>query len=223
MSQVKPMPTEELIRALGAQLQPVQPLRPPVARALLWLMAIAVLATPLVLQLADLAVFTARNQDVRFALELAATLLTGIVAVVAAFHLSIPGRSERWLYAPLAPLAVWLGSSGVGCLRNGLGHLNFDCLYFVLAVSAPLAVILFALLRAAKPIAPLRVALMGSLGVAAIAAFLLQFFHPFDVTVIDLGIHAATMLLIMGAAATFGRRALTTDSRVDQAAFCADR
>jgi hypothetical protein len=212
MSLVKPIPTDELIRTLGAQLQPVQPLRPPVTRALLWLVAIAVIATPLVLKLADLSAFAARNNDVRFALELAATLLTGIVAVVAAFYLSIPGRSERWLYAPLAPLALWLGTSGLGCLRNGLGHLNLDCLVFVLAVSVPLAVILFALLRVAKPIAPLRVALMGSLGVAAIAAFLLQFFHPFDVTVIDLGVHAATMLLIMGAAATVGRRALTTDS-----------
>ena len=114
--------TDQLIGRLGAQLQPVRPLRPPVIRALLWLLGIAALLTPLVLRRADLSLFAARNNDMRFALELAATLATGIVAVV--------------------------------------------------------------------------------------AAFVLQFFHPFDVTVLDLGIHAATVGLIMGAAATLGRRAL---------------
>jgi hypothetical protein len=212
MNAAKQQPTEELIGLLSAELQAVKPLQPPVTRALLWLIGIAVVTTPAVLILADLSVFAARNNDVQFTLEMAATLLTGIVAVVAAFYLTIPGRSERWLYAPLAPLSLWLGTSGLGCLRNGLGHVNMDCLYFVLAVSVPLAVILFAVLRVARPIAPLRVALMGSLGVAGIAAFLLQFFHPFDITVIDLGIHLVTIAAIMGAAATFGRRALTTDS-----------
>ncbi len=209
MSDLKQLPTDELIRKLGAQLQPVKPLRPPVTRALLWLTAIAIIATSAVLMLADMSVFAARNNDVRFAVELAATLLTGIVAIVAAFHLAIPGRSESWLYAPLAPLVVWLGASGLGCLRNGLGQLDIECLYFVIATSVPLAAMLFLMLRTAKPIAPLRVALVGSLGVAGIAAFLLQFFHPFDVTVIDLGVHLLTMALIMGAAATVGRRALT--------------
>jgi hypothetical protein len=204
--------TDDLIRKLGAQLQPVKPLRPPVARALLWLLGVAVVSTPLVLRMSDLPLFVARGSDARFALELAGTLATGIVAVVAAFYLSIPGRSERWRYAPLPPLLLWLGCSGLGCLRNGLGEIDAGCLVFLVVVSLPLSVVLFMLLRLARPIAPLPVALMASLGVAGLSAFLLQFFHPFDVTVLDLAVHAAGIGLIMGAAATIGRRALGNQS-----------
>ena len=39
-------------------------------------------------------------------------------------------------------------------------------------------------------------ALCGALGVAALAAFILQFFHPFDVTVIDLALHLAALATI---------------------------
>ncbi len=40
-------------------------------------------------------------------------------------------------------------------------------------------------------------AALGTLGVAATAAFTLQFFHPFDVTVIDLALHLAAVALVM--------------------------
>jgi hypothetical protein len=218
MNDLPKQPTDALIRSLSSGLPAVVPLRPPIARALLWLACIALLTAPLVLWLADLAVFRARNSDPRFALELAATLITGLVAVIAAFYLSIPGRSERWRYAPLPSLLVWLACSGFGCVANGLGRVNLDCVVFVLAASVPLSLLLFTALRMAKPIAPLRVAIMASLGVAGIAAFLLQFFHPFDVTVIDLGLHLLSVALIMSMAATAGRRALTFGQTLVQAA-----
>ena len=53
------------------------------------------------------------------------------------------------------------------------------------------------MLRKAQPIAPTPVAVLGALGVAALAASLLQFFHPFDITVIDLGFHLAAVALVM--------------------------
>ena len=36
---------------------------------------------------------------------------------------------------------------------------------------------------------------VGALGVAGLAAFILQFFHPFDVTIMDLGTHVAALAL----------------------------
>ncbi len=36
----------------------------------------------------------------------------------------------------------------------------------------------------------------GGLAAAGIAAFLLQFFHPFGVTVVDLGLHVAAVATI---------------------------
>jgi hypothetical protein len=53
------------------------------------------------------------------------------------------------------------------------------------------------------------VALLGGLGTAAAAAFLLQFFHPFAVTFIDLAIHLLSIALVVGAAALINRRALS--------------
>src|SRR5258708_29426561 len=55
-----------------------------------------------------------------FAVEMGATFLTGIAAVVAAFTLSLPDRSRFWTMLPLPPLVLWLASSGYGCYENWL-------------------------------------------------------------------------------------------------------
>ena len=52
-------------------------------------------------------------------------------------------------------------------------------------------------------------ALCGALGVAALAAFVLQFFHPFDVTLIDLAMHALAVVLVIGIAGLFRRVTLS--------------
>ena len=40
-------------------------------------------------------------------------------------------------------------------------------------------------------------AILGTLGVAASAAFLLEFFHPYDVTAIDLALHLAAVAAVI--------------------------
>jgi hypothetical protein len=205
--------TEELIAGLSSGVKPVRPLRPPVVRALLWLAAATLLIGAGVLRFAHLDVFMARNAEPRMALECAATLLTGITAVVAAFYLSLPDRSRLWRYAPLPPLALWIATSGLGCLQYGLGlgpagdrlGESLHCFRFIVVVSVPLALLLYVALRRARPLQPLAVALSAALGVASLAAFVLQFFHPFDSTVIDLGMHAAAVLAVLGLAAASRR------------------
>jgi hypothetical protein len=64
-------------------------------------------------------------------------------------------------------------------------------------------------LSRASPIEPLPVALLGGLGAAALAAFLLQFFHPFAVTFIDLAVHLVSIGLVVGVAALLRRRTLS--------------
>ena len=64
------------------------------------------------------------------------------------------------------------------------------------------------LLSRARPIDPAPVALLGGLGAAALAAFLLQFFHPFQVTFIDLAFHLLAVTIVIGGAALVRRRAL---------------
>lgn len=210
------METERLIQNLVGGLVPVRPLRPPAQRALLWLAPVAVLIGVALLRFADWAAVAQRMAAPRTALECAAAGLTGICAVFAAFMLSVPGRSERWAALPLPPLLVWLAVSGLGCLKNGWGPHgpgggfgeSSHCFAFIVGVSVPLSIALFAVLRRAHPIAPLRVAALGTLGVAALADFILEFFHPFDVTVIDLALHLAAIAVVMLVGIALRRRLL---------------
>jgi len=201
----KVMQTDKMIQSLAAQLQPVRPLRSPLLRALLWLAVVGTIAGLLIAHAVGLGIFLQRVAVTRVAVETAATALTAVTAVIAAFELSVPGHSPRWAVLPVLPFLTWLGASGLGCLANGLslhGDAGFSgesphCFAFITGVSVPLALALFWMLRRARPIDPLPVAALGALGVAASAAFLLQFVHPFDVTVIDLALHLAAVALVV--------------------------
>ncbi|HTW39069.1 MAG TPA: NrsF family protein [Steroidobacteraceae bacterium] len=209
------MDTERLIEALASGLEPVQPLRSPAVRALRWLAVVAAVSLAVILRYADLGVFLHRIATPRVALECVATALTAITGILAAFQLSVPGRSTRWALLPLAPFLVWLGASGLGCLQNGTGgsaRESMHCFVFIASASVPLAASLLWMLRRAHPIAPLPVATLGALGTAAMAAFVLEFFHPFDVTVIDLALHLAAVALVMAVIALLRRPLLDPDT-----------
>ena len=216
MTAVRP---DELIAALAADATPVQPLKPPLKRAAALLGAGALgsgLALFLVGDVRQLLDRYAGREDV-LVIEMGAMLVTAVLAVIGAFFMSIPGRSKHWLLAPLPSFLVWLLLSGAGCyddfVRQGasgleIGH-SMDCLIFILATSVVLGAPLLWRLSRASPIEPLPVALLGGLGAAALAAFLLQFFHPFAVTFIDLAVHLVSIGLVVGVAALLRRRTLS--------------
>ena len=196
---------EQLIEWLAASAAPVRRLKPPMVRAAGWLIAVAVIAAAAIFAFSNLDLFMHRAQDPKMLLELIGTALTGILAVIAAFYLSLPDRSPAWALLPLPPFALWLASSGYNCYRHwitfgpdgwALGE-SVDCFRFILLISIPSGASLLWVLRRAFPLTPVRVALMGGLGVAALSAFVLQFFHPFDVTFMDLGIHMVAIGLVV--------------------------
>lgn len=200
-------PTDQLIDLLSSNMKPVAPLRPPLARAGMTLAAMVLLGGLAFLMLQESNPLQSRGpgREGLVALEMLAMLATGVLAVTAAFFLSIPGRSRSWLAAPVVPLAAWLLLSGAGCygdlVRNGpagwqFGH-SMDCLVFIVGASLLLSTPLVWRLSRAKPIDPLPVAALGGLGTAALAAFLLQFFHPFAVTFIDLAVHIVAILFVV--------------------------
>ncbi|MGH6976738.1 MAG: NrsF family protein [Stellaceae bacterium] len=210
--------TMALIETLAAKAQPVRRLRPPALRAALWLGAVGVLIALAIVLFSDLTLSMQRFQNARLDWEMAGMLLTGILAVVAAFHLSLPDRSVAWALLPLPPLALWLSSMGYNCYRDwfidgwALGS-SWDCLKIIVGVSVPLCASLLYLLHRAAPLAPMRVAAMGGLGVASIAAFALQFFHPVDVTSLDLGTQAITVGLVVLATSVYERVTLGRTAR----------
>jgi len=209
--------TDSLIDQLAADVRPVRPLPPPALRALMALAAIALVAGLAIVVLGDVGELSQRyaGRETLLALEMSAMAATGVLAIIAAFSLSIPGRSKRWIAAPLPSFAVWLLLSGFGCygdlVRRGgiawkLGE-SMHCLSFILATSALIAPLLIWRLARAKPIDPLPVALLGGLGIAATSALVLIFFHPFTVTFIDLAVHVVAIGIVVGAFGLMNRRA----------------
>jgi len=205
--------TERLIERLAAEAEPVHRLRPPSLRAALWLLAVAAVAATGIAAFADLGVFARRAQDPKLVADMIATLVTGIAAVLAAFELSLPDRAPAWALLPLPPLGAWIATSGYNCYRHWiifgpdgweLGE-STHCFRFILSVSVPLGLTLWLLLRQARPLAPVRVAAVAGLGVAAIAATLLQFFHPFDVTLMDLSVHTVAIAIVIAVSSLCAR------------------
>ncbi|HXJ00525.1 MAG TPA: NrsF family protein [Micropepsaceae bacterium] len=205
--------THDLIDSLARDAGPVRRLQSPLRRGFLFLAAIVGIVLAATLVTNAWPGMLSRLQDSRFAIEMSATALTGVAAILAAFCLSIPGWSRAWTFAPIPPLAVWLGASGYGCYRNwfvygadgslALGR-SADCFVFILTASVPMVIALFFALRRARPLNLVPVLAMGALGVAGLAAAALQFFHPFDVTVTDLALHAAAVTLVVAFATLFG-------------------
>ena len=56
----------------------------------------------------------------KFVIEVAAALLTSMLAAAAAFCAGCPGRPLWERFAPLPALALWLGTLGTGCWQSWL-------------------------------------------------------------------------------------------------------
>jgi hypothetical protein len=205
--------TPQLIDSLAADAKPVRRLRPPLARAGLWLGAFVALVAAVTWMTGAWPLMIERLSLTRFAVEMVATFLTGAAAVIAAFYLSLPDRSRFWMMLPLPPLVLWLASSGYGCYQNWIADgpegwrlgRSSDCFIFILTTSIPVGIALYLALRRALPLDPLRVMAVGGLGVAGLAAATLQFYHPFDVTLIDLAVHVTAVLIVVTALGLSGR------------------
>lgn len=198
--------TDQLIERLARDGETVRPLRSPVVRATLALIILALLSGFTILMAGDITGLRAHyaGRETLLAMEMLAMLSTAIVAVLAAFFASIPGRSRRWLAAPVPFLLLWFGLSGAGCLADlsrappATGVVSGRCLLFIFGTSAALAPWLIFRLARARPIEPLPVALLGGLGIAATSAFILQFFHAPRLTMIDLLVHIVAVASVVG-------------------------
>jgi hypothetical protein len=207
------MDTADLIRALAANARPVRRLRPPLLRAALWLMLAAAILGLLTVSHGLRPGLAERMADPAFATSLIASALTGVLAAISAFMLSLPDRSRAWILLPAPALAAWLANIGYQCFAGWVslppGAVTVEaassCVATLVLTSLPLSLVLLAMLRHAAPLRPFLVVLTGSLAVSAVTSTALSLFHPLDATVMVLGWNLGTAVLFTGLAAQFGR------------------
>jgi len=206
--------TSDLISSLAKDLPPVRRLRPPSVRAGGWLMLAAVVLM-LVGAAQGLRPDLARCLgDPAFVANMVASLLTGALAAISAFFVSLPDRSRLWLLLPLPALGVWLSNIGYQCLTQwisigpdgiGLGE-AVRCFATLVLTSLPLSLVMLLMLRHAAPLRPRTVAVMGSLSVAAITATALSLFHALDATVMILIWNLGTAVVLVALGGVFSKK-----------------
>ena len=209
--------TPDLIGALAANLAPVRRLRPPVTRALSWLLLAALLLAVLAVSQGIRPDLAQRLHGPSFILGVAGASLTGILAAVAAFMLSLPDRSRFYLLLPAPALVLWLSTIGYQCLTNWVSlepngiHLGetAQCFATLVLTSLPLSLAMLVMLRYAAPLRPIAVTLTGSLAVAAITATALSLFHELDATVMILMWNLGVAALFVGLGGAFGEKMLS--------------
>jgi len=206
--------TPDLIESLVAGARPVRRLRPPVARAALWLLFAAGIVGLLAVSHGIRPDLGVRLVQASFVTGIAASALTGILAAVATFVVSLPDRSRLWLLLPAPALAVWVSTIGYGCLTGWvkvgadgirLGE-AIDCFATLALISAPLSLAILVMLRYTALLEPARVAVMGGLAVSAIAATALSLFHSLDATIMVLMWNFGIAALLVGLATVFGKK-----------------
>ena len=204
-----------LIGDLSADLTPVRRLPPPLLRALVWLGVVLAVALLLVATRTLLPALGIIGNDPFMLPGAYASLATAALAAIAAFELSLPDRSDKWIWLPVPALIVWIALNGLGCLATlaipGTQTTPFQfmvCLSLIIAISLPLAAAMIFMVRRARPLRPLRVAMLGGLAASGAAATLLVLIHPHDSAVLDLAAHGVAVALIIGLNVLLGGRLL---------------
>lgn len=197
--------TPQLIELLATSTKPVQRLRPPLLRAIFWLSLAAFIFAVLALAHGVRQDFWERIAQPTFAVGLTASLVTGVLAAIAAFFISLPDRSRAWSLLPVPTLLVWVSTVSYGCLTNwvaiGPDGMRMGeaarCFATLILTSLPLSLGLFLMLRHAAWLRPTAVTLTGGLAVAAMTATALSLFHDLDATIMVLVWNLGVAVLIV--------------------------
>jgi len=206
--------TDALISQLAERLEPVTPLRKPWLRAALW----TVFATVII---ALLAIFFGRRADIdhalheaKFVMPLVGSWLTGLTAAIAAFEVSLPDRSRRWLWLPLAPVLIWSSGFAYGCLANwveipegaDIAAGAKECIATILLVSAALLIVLLPMLRRVKTLRPGLTAWLALLAVSGFADTGHLLVDTEQASLLALTINLVPALVLVPLAGILGRR-----------------
>jgi hypothetical protein len=212
-----PRPHQALIDQLGTELVPIRRLLPPWLRAAGWLLVVAVIAALLLMHYGAGGMLRRWADTPDLAWAGLGAVATAISAAWVAFALGVPGRRAAWAWLPLPGALLWIGASGLGCLRSWVApgtqvagmHQSADCLIFIISFSVPLSALLIMLLRRACPLRPVLTAVMIGLASAAASASLLEICHSYDAAATDLMTHALAVAVVVAVNAAMGGRLLS--------------
>lgn len=213
--------TSDLIKSLAADAAPVKRLRPPAVRAAAWVLFAAFVFGLIAVSHGVRPDLAQKVGEAAYSVGVGAALLSGVLAAIAAFILSLPDRSRAWLFLPAPSLVVWISTIGYGCLTAwvGLGPAGVrfadlaECFATLVLTSVPIWAALLFMLRHAARLRPALVTMMGSLAVAALSASALLLFHPLDATLMILiwNFGAAAVVITLGS--VFGRKVFASIAR----------
>ncbi|MEO9214546.1 MAG: NrsF family protein [Rhodanobacter sp.] len=213
----EPQPHEALIDRLGTDLVSVRRLLPPWLRTAGWMLAVVAIAAVLLMHYGADPMLRrwAGTPDLGWAGM--GAVITAITAAWAAFALGVPGRNAAWAWLPLPGALLWIGASGLGCLRTWIVpgtqvagmHQSADCLVFIISFSIPLSALLIMLLRRACPLRPVLTAVLIGLASAAASASLLEICHSYDAAATDLLTHALAVAVVVAINVAMGGRLLS--------------
>lgn len=167
------MRTDDLIRSLAADLQPVQRLRGVEQRAFLWAGSSLICVFLGTLALGVRADFWSRIRDPADLVRDAVLLLAFVLSARSAFQLSVPGaeRSPRGRMLSIGALLLWAGL--VAADASGPAHASANgaaCLWTVTGLGLVPA---FAALRMLRKAAPLNPGWAGSAALLSAASLAL--------------------------------------------------
>lgn len=215
------MDTPDLIASLAADARPVRTIRPPLVRTAGWLALAAAILLLLVVEHGFRPDLAEQLRKPSFLLAGVASAATGGLAAIGCLMGSLPDRSRRWLLLPLPALLVWVSTIGYGCLTDWVsldaGALRMGeaarCFATVLAVSVPLSVAMFAMLRHAARLRPKLVTMTAGLAVAAMTFTALMLLHRIDATLMILAWNLGVAALLVAVEGALGRRVLSRLAR----------
>jgi hypothetical protein len=213
----EPLSHTALIDRLGSALIPVQRLAPPWRRTLGWLLLVVAIALGLLLHYGPGGMLQRWLAAPDLGWAGLGAAVTAVCAAWAAFALAVPGRRVTWAWLPLPAALLWLGASGLGCLRVWFTpdpqvaalQQSTDCLLFIIGLSIPFSALLIVLLRRACPLRPVLTAVLVGLASAAASAALLEIGHATNSAATDLLTHALAVAVVVAINAAMGGRLLS--------------
>ncbi len=207
------MDTEKLIERLTEIGEPVRPLPRPWIRTAAWLLVAIPYVALVVFVVSPRADLISKAAEWRYVVEQVAALATGMTAATAAFATVIPGYDRKFLFLPVLPVAIWVGSLGQGCVQDwvrfgpdGISlQPDWFCFPAIVLVGAVPAIAIAVMLRRGAPLTPHMTTALGGLAAAGLGDFGLRLFHSQDASLMVLVWQVGTVCILTVAAAWAGR------------------